>query len=91
MTEEMEKEMRKRLATVAVARKELLEVAAWLEEHRDVKGSDPYLGPIDLAYYIKRACEQLSFAVGQFMAFVCPSGIPGDLAAKNAESVKEGK
>ncbi len=76
MTAEQMKECREQLATLAVARKKLAEVVAWLANNKDLEGEDPFVRPMDLGAEILKANEVLKFAQGQFMVFMFPGGIP---------------
>ena len=69
MLEQLE-QMRKQLTKAAMARKRLVEVAAWLDRSSEIKGSDPYLTPHDLAVYIRESVNKLDFALDQFESFM---------------------
>lgn len=70
MSEEQKKEMRDQLTKATVARKRLVEVAAWLAHHDEIKGSDPYLSPRFLAALLNKSLDQLYFALDQFESFM---------------------
>ena len=70
MKKEQAEAMRKKLMVAALARKRLVEVAAWLDGSPEIKGYDPYLTTHDLAVYIRWALEKLDFALDQFESFM---------------------
>ena len=70
MSEDQKKEMRDQLTKATVARKRLVEVAAWLAHHDEIKGSDPYCSPRLLAELLNKSLEQLDFALDQFESFM---------------------
>ena len=76
MTDEQMNECRQHLATIAVARKQMSDVATWLAENKDLKGYNPYTRMMDMATGIVQAAEMLKFVQAQFMCFMFPGGIP---------------
>ena len=70
MTLEQLEQMRKQLAKATMARKRLVEVAAWLDRSSEIKGSDPYLTPHDLAVYMRESVNKLDFTLDQFESFM---------------------
>ncbi len=70
MTLEQSETMSENLMTATVARKRLVEVAAWLDLHPEIKGNDPYLTTHCLSAYIREAVEKLDFALDQFDSFI---------------------
>ena len=74
MSEEQKKEMRDQLTKATVARKRLIEVAAWLAHHDEIKGSDPYCSPRLLAELLHKSLDQLDFALDQFESFMKGEG-----------------
>ena len=70
MTLEQAEKMREKLMAATVARKRLVEVAAWLDGCPEIKGCDPYLTTHCLSTYIREAVEKLDFALDQFDSFI---------------------
>ena len=70
MTLEQLEQMRKQLTKATMARKCLVEVAAWLDFSIEIKGCDPYLTTHDLAVYIRESVNKLDFALDQFESFM---------------------
>ena len=70
MALEQLEQMREQMSKATLARKRLLEVAAWLERSSEIKGSDPYLTAHDLAVYILESVNKLDFALDQFESFM---------------------
>ena len=70
MKKEQAEAMREKLMVATLARKRLVEVAAWLDGCPEIKGCDPYLTTHDLAVYIRWAFEKLDFALDQFESFM---------------------
>ena len=70
MTLEQAEEMRKQLTTATVARKRLVEIAAWLDGRPEIKSCDPYLTTHSLSLYMRWAVEKLDFALDQFESFM---------------------
>ena len=63
-------QMREQMTKATLARKRLLEVAAWLDYSSEIKGNDPYLTTHDLAVYIRESVSKLDFGLDQFESFV---------------------
>lgn len=74
MTQDQSETMRENLMTATVARKRLVEVAAWLDRHSEINGNDPYLTTHCLSVYIREAVEKLDFALDQFDSFMREAG-----------------
>ena len=70
MTLEQLEQMRKQLTKATMARKRLVEVAAWLDLNTEIKSCDPYLTSHDLAVYIRESVNKLDFALDQFESFM---------------------
>ena len=70
MTQEQQEQMRNQLTRVTVARKRLVEVAAWLDRSSEIKGNDPFVAMHDLAVLIRKVVEKLDFALDQFESFM---------------------
>ena len=69
-----EQKMRDQLMKATVARKRLIEVASWLANHDEIKGSDPYCSPRLLAALINQSLDQLDLALDQFESFMKKGG-----------------
>ncbi len=76
MTDEQMNECRQQLATIAVARKQMSNVATWLAKNKDLKGYDPYTRMMDMATDIVYAAEMLKFVQARLMCLMFPGGIP---------------
>ena len=70
MTKEQAEAMRKKLMVATLARKRLVEVAAWLSGCPEIKGNDPYLTTENLSLYISWSVAKLDFALDQFESFM---------------------
>ena len=68
MTKEQAEAMRKKLMVATLARKRLVEVAAWLSGCPEIKGNDPYLTTENLSVYIGWSVAKLDFALDQLRA-----------------------